>query len=293
MMTSTRWVEVMLKTAAEALSRGFHVFPCEPGAKTPLPNFAWSRFATNNVKTVVDMWSRWPNANVAVACKPSQLLVVDCDMPKKDWLLRGTPYEYLHDIFGPRVDGETLFDQVTQRYRGALGDLWTYRTRTTNGGAHYYYRWPPGVRASQASIVRGVLDVRGNGGTHGGYVLAAGSVTPGGPYLVENDAPVLSAPPWLIKLCTERPRPPVPARHYTAPSGVGRFAGIVEHVRAAPEGNRSNVLYWAARCLCTDGAQLGEALGLLRPAARHAGLTEHETDSTIRSAYRAQQRTTP
>lgn len=283
----------MMKTAIEALNAGFTIFPCEPGGKRPLstrryPNgIPWGREATADVDRVIEIWMRYPDANVGIACKPSGLFVVDCDVPKDENLLADTPYECLHDKYGPYVDGDIVLYAAAERYRSTPVDLWTTRmVKTPRGGYHFYFAWPPEVIASQASIVRGVLDVRGNGGTHGGYVLAAGSRTPEGVYTLDHDAPVQPVPKWLRKLCTEQPRPQ-PTRRSDAPAN---FAGLVGHVGAAAEGNRNNVLLWAARCMCADGATLDEALELLTPAAIDAGLSCRETGSTIRSAYRLQER---
>lgn len=44
------------------------------------------------------------------------------------------------------------------------------------GGKHLYYRWSPSVQSSQDSILKGLLDARGNGGERDGYVLGAGDI---------------------------------------------------------------------------------------------------------------------
>lgn len=287
----------MLRTAVEQLQRGFHIFPTNPGEKTPLrtaryPNgIPWSRVATNDVVKVVELWDRYPHSNPAVACSQSGLFVVDADIPKDDWLCRGTPYEYLHGFLGPRVDGESVLDQACERLGGDVGYVYdTFRVRTTRGGCHFYFTWPPGVQASQSSIIRGVLDVRGNGGTNGGYVLGAGSATAAGPYVVEHDSQILTAPPWLVRLCTERVRGvarPAPHRRVDGQWSTDQFGGLAEQVRMAGEGNRNNCLSWAARCMCTDGATVEEAIDLLVPIT---SLGEREAVATIRSSFRVQQR---
>jgi hypothetical protein len=180
----------LLRYALEAQAKGFHIFPVEPGDKLPArlyqerdPKDApwrlkWGDAATNDVNKIVEWWTYAPMCNIGIACKPSGLFVVDCDRPKENDLLKGTPWERPGD--GPRVDGEVAFFRVAERY--GREDAWqafdTYQVATGSGGRHFYYRWPTAVQSSQESPVKGLLDVRGNGGEKGGYVLGAGSITP-------------------------------------------------------------------------------------------------------------------
>jgi hypothetical protein len=285
----------LLGYAAQAVSRGFHVFPVQPGEKTPhkiVPDkpytIRWSEMATNDMRKVVEWWQYSPEANIGIAAKPSGLIVVDCDMPKRDYQLKDTPWEYMHDRLGPLVDGSDVLREMCSRF----GDDYqrferTYRVCTASLGLHLYYKWPDGVQASQASPVPGLVDIRCNGGQRGGYVLGAGSVTAKGSYVAENDLPIAEAPPWLVELCREKPRPK-PERPLFSQPGHAGFGGLVEAVRTAQEGNRSNCLLWAARSMCEDGAPEEEAHNLLIPAAVEAGLSERESMATIRSAYRLQ-----
>jgi hypothetical protein len=285
----------LLGYAAQAVSRGFHVFPVQPGEKTPhkiVPDkpytIRWSEMATNDMRKVVEWWQYSPEANIGIAAKPSGLIVVDCDMPKRDYQLKDTPWEYMHDRLGPLVDGSDVLREMCSRF----GDDYqrferTYRVCTASLGLHLYYKWPDGVQASQASPVPGLVDIRCNGGQRGGYVLGAGSVTAKGSYVAENDLPIAEAPPWLVELCREKPRPK-PERPLFSQPGHAGFGGLVEAVRTAQEGNRNGCLLWAARSMCEDGAPEEEAHNLLIPAAVEAGLSERESMATIRSAYRLQ-----
>jgi hypothetical protein len=306
-------VPSLLPFAMQALSQGFHIFPVEPGGKTPIRIYQdrpkedapwtikWSEVATNDPNKVAQWWSYAPMANIGIACKPSGLFVVDCDQPKEDNLLKDTQWEYLHDLFGPRVDGETVWDQVAERYGGDPSAVQrafnTYQVATGSGGRHFYYRWPPEVQSSQDSIVRGLLDVRGNGGERGGYVLAAGSVTTSGRYTEDGGpgdgvhAAVRNAPGWLVRLCQYRepvrpPRPPFKQPRHMA------FHGLVETVRSAPDGNLNNGLFWAARAACTDGMSEEECITLLAPEYVQLGGNggHRQAEATIKSAYRNQRR---
>jgi hypothetical protein len=295
-----------LADAARTVSRGFHIFPCNPvGTVCPEDGkniekmshlirpdrrykMRWGEAATCDLSKVVQWWQYSPNANIGVACKQSQLLVVDCDMPKQAYQLKGTSWEYLHDKLGPLVDGADVLREMCSRF----GDQYdrferTYRVCTASMGLHLYFRWPEGVQASQASPVPGLVDVRCNGGQQGGYVLAAGSETVKGLYVAENDLSIADAPDWLVELCREQPKAAKAKPLFRQPGHI-HYNGLVNSVRLAQEGNRNNVLLWAARSMCDDGATEEEAYDLLVPAAMEAGQTERESRDTVRSAYRLQ-----
>jgi len=284
----------MLRAALEAQQRGHWIFPVAAGAKTPhhLAG-SWGETATNDVNRIVHFWTGIdPTANIGVACKPSELLVVDLDQAKKDWHLTGTEWAYLHTVYGPRVSGEDLLDEM--RYKAGETEnesLETYTVRTRSGGLHLYYRWPAHwPRISQASPVKGLVDVRGNGGQWGGYVLGAGSVVEGGKYVVQGDLAVSLPPEWIRVLVAEKPQQPKIRR----PQGLQQpgalsWSGLVDSVRNAGEGNRNNALLWAARAMYSDKAPESEAQDVLGAAAREAGLSDFEIERTIQSAYRIQQ----
>lgn len=295
-----------LADAAKAVSRGFHLFPCNPvGTVCPETGkniekmshlirpdkpykIKWGEAATDDLSRVVQWWQYSPNANIGIACKPSGLLVVDCDMPKQEYQLKGTSWEYLHDKLGPLVDGADVLREMCGRF----GDSYdrferTYRVCTASMGLHLYFRWPEGVQASQASPVPGLVDVRCNGGQQGGYVLAAGSETVKGLYVPENDLPIADAPAWLVELCREQPKAAKVKPLFQQPGHI-HYGGLVDSVRLAQEGNRNNCLLWAARSMCEDGATEEECYDLLVPAAMEAGQGEKESRDTIRSAFRLQ-----
>jgi hypothetical protein len=295
----------LLRYALEAQAKGFHIFPVEPGDKLPArlyqerdPKDApwrlkWGDAATNDVNKIVEWWTYAPMCNIGIACKPSGLFVVDCDRPKENDLLKGTPWERPGD--GPRVDGEVAFFRVAERY--GREDAWqafdTYQVATGSGGRHFYYRWPTAVQSSQESPVKGLLDVRGNGGEKGGYVLGAGSITPKGRYEADTSCPeeVAPAPDWLVALCKYREpyRPPKPP--FRQPR-VFAVHGLLETVRNAPDGNLNNAMFWAARAACNDGFPIEETVKLLADEYVQLGGNGgyRQAEATIRSAYRAQER---
>lgn len=283
----------MLQHALKAQSRGLHIFPVAAGQKTPHRTVrSWGQQATNDISQITYFWTQVdPQANIGVACKPSGILVIDLDQAKEDHNLRDTEWAYMHDVYGPRVNGEDLWDEMIYKWHDgpALG---TYTVRTGSGGIHLYYQWPEhwGLQ-SQASPVKGLIDVRGNGGQWGGYVLAEGSQTDAGPYyhLLNGHGPQI-APEWIRQLVTPKPKVVTPRRAMgiQQPHAIS-WSGLVESVRNAGEGNRNNALLWAARSMYSDGATLAEALDVLGTPATFAGLPWGEIERTIQSAYRIQQ----
>lgn len=281
----------MLTHALKAVGRGFHIFPVAAGAKVPHPAAGqWGATATNDPVAVTYFWTQVdPNANIGIACKPSSLLVVDLDVPKEPDKLAGTEWEYLHAGYGPYVTGDQLFDEMV--YKAGEGYPDTYSVRTGSGGIHLYYRWDPSWPAiSQASPVKGVIDVRGNGGQWGGYVLAEGSVTESGPYVNTRPGCGIAWPPmWVRQLVAQKPHQPAVRR----PAGLRQpgaisWSGLVDSVRHAGVGNRNNALLWSARTMCEEGATEQEAKDTLGPAAAEAGLGDLEIERTIESGFRTQ-----
>lgn len=282
----------MLNAALAAQARDFHIFPVARGAKVPHPAAGeWGKTATNDRNQIGHFWTRVdPQANIGVACKPSQLLVVDLDVPKDPWKLKGTEWEYLHAGYGPYVSGEQVWDEI--RYKN--GDLPpTYTVATPSGGLHLYFWWPATLGPmSQASPVKGVIDVRGNGGQFGGYVVGEGSQVGNGVYrqAAGFDGNVVAfAPDWLVQMVREKPRQPAVRR----PKGLMQpgaisWSGLVDSVREAGEGNRNNALTWAVRTMTEEGASLEEIRRELGPAAQSAGLGDMEIERTIESAHRTQ-----
>jgi hypothetical protein len=287
----------MLQAALAAQQQGFHIFPVARNAKVPHPAAGkWGETSTNDINAIIHFWTRVdPLANIGIACKPSQLLVVDLDQAKEDGNLGKTEWSYLHAGYGPRVSGLELIDEMAYKLSDSDDfslDFDTYTTITGSGGRHLYYRWPAHwPRISQASPVKGVIDVRGNGGTDGGYVLGEGSVTDAGPYKRYLNSPIALPPQWIRQLVAERPQQaPVRRPQGIRQPGAISWSGLVESVRQAGVGNRNNALLWAARTMYSDRASIQECQDTLGPAAEAAGLGMFEITRTIQSAYAAQQR---
>jgi hypothetical protein len=85
-------------------------------------------------------------------------------------------------------------------------------------------------------------------------------------------------------LAQPMPEPPKPAPSLAGTQPRG-FTGLTRAVAGMQQGNRNNVLYWAARRAREEQRPVDAALRELLPAAIHAGLDEAEATRTIRSAF--------
>jgi hypothetical protein len=255
-----------LTTALAEARRGRYVFPCEEYDKKPHPEVrSWADAATNDVAEI--RRRGWPaGANVAIACKPSGLLVADPDR---------------HD-----ADGVAAFSELTARAyhdqykcnREYCPGHWpdTYTVQTPTDGLHFYFLNPDPSRFgnSRGSLPRSI-DVRGGGRGDGGYVLAAGSVLDrrayegkpelqalvgdGKAYRVHNGAEVSEPPAWLLERLDAGPparggggikRPLWSVKVENPRTLRKRLNGAIQKLRDEPAGNRNDLLFWTA---CTVG----------------------------------------
>jgi len=157
-----------LQIALNCLGSGWHVFPCWPRTKKPMTAHGWHD-ASSDEAQVRAWWTKWPDANVAIACKPSHLAVLDCDHGLKN-------------------------EQGFRDWRERSGLPVTYTVRT---GRRDDY----GVQMYFSDVIPDVGEWTLNGGSGqvkslGGYVMAAGCVHPdsGETYEVLIHAPIAPTP---------------------------------------------------------------------------------------------------
>jgi Bifunctional DNA primase/polymerase, N-terminal len=123
------------------------------------------------------------------------------------------------DYAGANIGGrvpKSMFVLDTDPYHGGLESLATLEAKFSklpqtltdysgreDGGAHYFYRRPPGTLS--ATRLGPGIDIK----TSGGYVVLPPSVHPvtGKPY-TRIEHPVAAPPDWLITLLLPRPAPP-------------------------------------------------------------------------------------
>ncbi|MFD9430636.1 bifunctional DNA primase/polymerase [Streptomyces sp. NPDC060002] len=278
----------LLRAALDAAERGWHVFPLRPGTKRPAlhgeqscpsngpcstRHQKWEERATTDPDRIRATWSHGP-FNVGIATGPSGLLVVDLDVPKDN----GS---------SDAPDGAAIFGALCERAGHAVPD--TYRTRTASGGTHLYFTAPTGVRlANTAGTVGELVDTR----AWGGYVVAAGSVTPTGPYEALCGPEATPLPGWLQVILQPAPRA-AQTPSMALPGQSTRYADVAlaaetRNVAAAQPGARESTLFRAARALgrfVAWGDLPRHAVEqALQEAGEAAGLTVAECRSTLRSA---------
>jgi hypothetical protein len=159
-----------LDIALAHIARGWTVFPCHPKTKKPLIDGGekWAN-ASGNVSQVRAWWTKWPDANVAVAGNGSGIAVLDVD--------------------------HGLLDQAAWRAwceRNGIPETYTVRTgRRPEFGAQMYFAGAvPDVGTWQLDGCSGQVK------SAGGYVMAAGCIHPDSRerYAVICDMPVVPLP---------------------------------------------------------------------------------------------------
>ncbi len=122
----------------------------------------------------------------------------------------------------------------------------------------------------------------------GGFIVVCPSRTSGPYEWIRSplDRPVADAPDWLVGLVDRRPTVihEGPIEPIGLVRGERRLAALERTVRAADEGSRNSVLYWAARCALEDGVPETVAAAVLARAGIAVGLGDREVAATIRSA---------
>lgn len=233
-------MNALLEAALTYARNGWHVFPCSP----PIPGDATSGKApigslvpngkddaTTSEAQIIEWWSRVPNANIGIACEPSNIVVLDVDTAKG------------------KLGAESL-----QEINHELTP--TPTARTGSGGIHAIYArgdLPP----RQALDIRPGLDLIGKG-----YIIAAPSVHyTGGVYQWIANPPLAQCPMFLHTLqrvkknaSSEKLESATP--HHTIADLPERSAMIVAAARIAdkfPERGRHNTFFMLAGALAQSG----------------------------------------
>jgi bifunctional DNA primase/polymerase-like protein len=254
--------------ALAAAGRGWHVFPLRPGTKRPRGILVdWEARATTDPDRIGRWWSAHPVDNVAVACGPSGLVVVDLDVAKAG----DTPPADHTDAGG----GWDVFDELARRHavagRAGCADgvsqekrparragippspvgCETFTVATPSGGQHRYYRAPAGRELrNTAGRIGWRIDTR----AAGGYVVAPGSIVDQTPYVVACDRPAAELPAWVVHALTPPMSASAPgsvAPAWPAVTSARRYVdaavdGELRRVIAAGPGARNHALNKAA-----------------------------------------------
>jgi Bifunctional DNA primase/polymerase, N-terminal len=244
-----------LRQALAYAARGWPVFPCQVGHKTPATAHGHLD-ATTDPGQITAWYSRNPNWNLAIATGAPGPDVLDVD------------------DHGPAGNGYAAFARLSKA--GLLDGAAAY-VRTPGGGLHAYFR---GSEQRNGHLAAHHLDFR----SRGGYILAPPSWVNGKPYQLIQARQADGGLDWATVTAllepSRQPRrpPPVPA--------PGRdLSYLARWVASQQEGNRNAGLFWAAN-RALDGDPAAD-LSRLAAAARQAGLGEREITGTLDSARKS------
>lgn len=241
-----------LRQALTYAARGWPVFPCQAGQKTPATAHGHLD-ATTEPRQITAWFGRHPDWNLAIATGAPGPDVLDVD------------------DHGPAGNGYAAFARLS---RAGLVDGAMAYVRTPSGGLHAYFT---GSAQRNGHLAAHHLDFR----SRGGYVLAPPSRVGGKPYEVIRTVEAGGTLDWAA--VTALLEPPRQARRpQPGPAPGWDLSHLARWVASQAEGNRNAGLYWAAnRALEADPAA---DLGPLAAAARQAGLCEREITRTLDSA---------
>jgi Bifunctional DNA primase/polymerase, N-terminal len=170
---------------------GWYVFPAPPNEKKSYKCAEHSNGRqwgmTRDADEITKDWARWNDANIGIPCGTvNAIFVVEID----------TPQGHNVDGFASLVELETKYGQLPQ----------TLTAESPTGSQHYYFNYPTDgtiIKPTASKFASGI-DVRGEGG----MVIAPPSIKRGkGVYRWKSLVPIADAPPWLIELAKDAPRP--------------------------------------------------------------------------------------
>jgi hypothetical protein len=294
----------LLAAALNAATRGWHVFPLQPGTKVPAlhgyencpgtdpcrdGHVGWEQRATTDPARIRAAWSQRP-FNIGLATGPSGLVVVDLDTAKPGQV---PPAGW--DMPGVR-DGQDVLAVLADRHGHPAPDD-TFTVATPSGGLHLYFLVPEGERLRNT---QGTLGWKVDTRAHGGYVVAAGSIVDGRPYERLSDQDPALLPGWLLAKLRPAPLPSPPDRPVHIASGQrSRYLDAAvrmecARVEGAPDDQRNATLFVAATALgqfVAGGALSAEEHErvLFTAAGRHIAVgaySESQARRTIASGLR-------
>jgi putative DNA primase/helicase len=178
----------MLTAALHWAEQGWKVFPVRKGGKTPLPIRAWQDMATDDPARIVELWTAFPESNIAALCG-DDIVGVDVDVKRG-----GVGDDSLNRLI---TDHEPFPPTRTHR--------------TPSGGWHYIFRRPADWTAS-----KGKLDGAGYPNidiqTGIAYLILPPSVTEEGEYSVIDPSSLATVPDWIEPLLSRQAQDAQPER---------------------------------------------------------------------------------
>lgn len=155
--------QLLVFAALEYAERGWKIVPCRPSGKIPLTPNGY-KDASSDPAQITEWWSKWPLANIGLACDASGVVVVDADTykPECEWANMARSLD--------------VPDTLIQR--------------SASGGTHYFFSAPEDAEF-KGQMGKGI-DVK-----HKGYVLLEPSVFGGNKYQFQTDDDLAPVPDWV------------------------------------------------------------------------------------------------
>jgi hypothetical protein len=253
----------ILDAALDYAEAGFSVIPVRPSDKAPYTAHGLKE-ATTDTETIREWWTRWPDANVAIACgKVSHnIVVLDVDMKEKKNGLRSiNAWQVNHGDFPETVVANT-----------------------PSGGLHFFFRVAdPSLYKNRVEAIPGV-DIRGDGA----YVVVYPSVGANGKWYtwrrgvscIEIEE-IADANASVLELLEMNSRDSAANRQQDA---AKKQRVDMHHV---PEGQRNDTLFRFASKMVGSGISRDAALEAARAevATWDNPLPDFEIVKTVDSAY--------
>jgi hypothetical protein len=261
------------QSALAFAASGVPVFPCAAGGKRPAVAGGFHS-ASNDPELVNRWWAAMPSANIGMPTGAATgLVVIDVD------------------VHGS-VNG---YDALDGAKRDGLIEGWEATVRTPSGGLHLFFPADSDSEQRSWQSARTGIDFRGDGG----YVIVPPSLRTLAGSTHRYEVLHLAGEPGRAldsKRLRDHLDPPPRdesrrcGRSTQQPVDVQRLA---EWVARRQEGERNHGLFWAACKMAEHMVPTSDALDALSAAAEQAGLSQRETATTVRSAYRAVQGAPP
>jgi hypothetical protein len=207
------------------------VFPLVPGGKLPLiskdDGGKGVHDATADVDQIEAWWSRWPNANIGLACGTS------C------WVLDADYAGWLTD----KPDGADTITALRRRFGPLPATVHQY-----TGGMGWQWLFKPDPRIKNGSRFLPGLDTR----AAGGYIVVPPSLHPSGRHYhwiaAPDEAEIAAAPEWLLLLLEPVAEPEIVAAARPIRTGdLSRYAAVAlekacERIAGCQPGNQADTL---------------------------------------------------
>ncbi len=258
-----------LESALDYARRNWPVLPVKPRGKVPLTTHGKDD-ASTDPNIIEQWWSRWPDANVAIATGHG------CDVLD--------------------LDGQEGIDALAKAQPSQREEDQMAGPCATSRPGHWHVYFAATGLGNRAGLAPHV-DWRGRGG----FVVAPPSLHESGSWYQWScdyglGTPLEPPPAWLLRLLKPEPAavPVAPLRaRTTEPTRYAQAAleREVGRVALATEGQRNDALNTAAfslgRLAAGGALDPGEVAVALINAAEHAGLGRREAELTVASGLRA------